>query len=31
MLSLPSYRKLRLTIGKRIALLSACWEQRFSF
>ena len=31
MLRLPSYRKLRRFIGKRIALLSACWEQRFSF
>src|SRR5215510_14741435 len=31
MLGLPSYRKLRLTIGKRIALLSACWGQRISF
>jgi hypothetical protein len=26
MLLLPSYRELRRTIGKRIALLSACWE-----
>jgi predicted enzyme related to lactoylglutathione lyase len=31
MLWLPSYRELRRTIGKRIALLSACWEQRISF
>src|SRR5215213_179362 len=31
MLGLPSYRELRQTVGKRIALLSACWEQRFSF
>ena len=31
MLLLPSYRELRFSLGKRIALLSACWEQRFSF
>jgi hypothetical protein len=31
MLMLPSYRELRLFIRKRIALLSACWGQRFSF
>src|SRR5215510_11286839 len=31
MLRLPSYKALRRFIGKRIALLSACWEQRFSF
>jgi hypothetical protein len=31
MLELPSFRELRRTLGKRIALLSACWEQRFSF
>jgi len=31
MLLLPSYRELRFSVGKRIALLSACWEQRFSF
>jgi hypothetical protein len=30
MLLLPSYRELRLSLGKRIALLSACWEQRIS-
>jgi hypothetical protein len=30
MLWLPSYRELRRFIGKRIALLSACWKQRFS-
>jgi hypothetical protein len=31
MLWLPYCRELRLSIGKRIALLSACWEQRISF
>src|SRR5215217_3491342 len=31
MLLLSSWRELRRTLGKRIALLSACWEQRFSF
>src|ERR1051325_249902 len=31
MLWLPSYRALRRAVGKRIALLSACCEQRFSF
>jgi hypothetical protein len=31
MLGLPSYRELRQTVGKRIALLSACWGQRISF
>src|ERR1043166_3732529 len=31
MLWLPSCKALRRFIGKRIALLSACWEQRFSF
>jgi len=31
MLWLPSYKALRRVIRKRIALLSACWGQRFSF
>src|SRR5215510_10566263 len=31
MLWLPSYKALRRFIGKRIALLSACWSSAFRF